>query len=123
MSALREVIERAKTEYCIAGKVAFLDLAPEDMETLIAAAERALAWEGATEATLGERGNEYRDLLELWVRWWNGPGRQGYRDPVIPPLTRTASALSCVACPGVSANEAAPQERCAACGRRFGGAK
>lgn len=32
--------------------------------------------------------------LEAWTRWWNGPGREGYRDPVIPPLTSTANALA-----------------------------
>ena len=30
------------------------------------------------------RAEQYRDVLELWTEWWNGPGRQGYRDPIIP---------------------------------------
>lgn len=60
------------------------------------------------------RGDEYRDLLELWTAWWNGPGRQGYRDPIIPPLTRTAEALACTLCAGESG-----EGRCAACGRRM----
>ena len=60
---------------------------------------------------------EYRDLLELWCKWWNGPGRQGYRDPVIPPLTRTAEALNCTICAGVYEHEGG---RCAACARDLG---
>jgi hypothetical protein len=59
------------------------------------------------------RCDEYRDLLELWVAWWNGPGRHGYRDPVIPPLARTADALACLACAGIRI-----EARCEACGRK-----
>ena len=58
----------------------------------------------------------YRDLLEQWVAWWNGPGRIGYRDPVIPPLTATAEALKCLACSGASTLPSG--EWCRACGRR-----
>lgn len=60
------------------------------------------------------RCDEYRDLLELWTEWWNGPGRQGYRDPIIPPITATGDALRCSLCAGESG-----EGRCAACGRRM----
>lgn len=60
------------------------------------------------------RCDEYRDLLETWAAWWNGPGRQGYRDPVIPPITATGDALRC----GICAGEDLGGERCAVCGRK-----
>jgi hypothetical protein len=66
------------------------------------------------------RCDEYRDLLETWVAWWNGPGRRSYHDDLLPPLTRTATALNCTVCAGVGTVEAGDQERCAACGHRFG---
>jgi hypothetical protein len=60
------------------------------------------------------RCDQYRDLLETWAAWWNGPGRQGYRDPIIPPITATGDALRCTICAG----EELSGERCMACGRR-----
>jgi hypothetical protein len=63
------------------------------------------------------RCDKYRDLLELWAEWWNGPGRNGYRYPVIPPITKTGEALSCSLCSGVE-----EKERCNVCGRKMGGA-
>ena len=63
------------------------------------------------------RCDEYRDLLELWVAWWNGPGRERFNGVVVPPLTRTAEALACSLCAGVMMDETC--ERCAACGRRL----
>lgn len=56
---------------------------------------------------------KYRDLLELWVAWWNGPGRRDYTGNVLPPLTKTGEALHCIACVGIRIDA-----RCAACGRK-----
>ena len=36
------------------------------------------------------RCDQYRDALELWTLWWNGPGRREYHDVVLPPLRKTA---------------------------------
>ena len=57
----------------------------------------------------------YRDALELWVSWWNGPGREDYRGVVLPPITLTGDLLQCRLCQGVIAEG----ERCAACDRRL----
>lgn len=60
------------------------------------------------------RCDEYRDLLEHWAKWWDGPGRENYpADFLLPPLEKTREALTCLACAGESLNG----ERCAACGR------
>jgi hypothetical protein len=61
--------------------------------------------------------HEYRDTLELWMQWWNGPGRENYNSPVIPPLMRTEVALTCTLCAGVEEMDGG---RCAACGREVG---
>jgi len=60
------------------------------------------------------KAEEYRDVLETWVKWWNGPGRENYHHFVVPPLTATAEAMKCIICQGV---EEADGGRCAACGR------
>ena len=62
---------------------------------------------------VGDRFYQYRDVIDGWVRWWNGPGRRGYRDPIIPPLTETSAAIACTLCvdPGPDF------DRCRACGR------
>lgn len=57
----------------------------------------------------------YRDILEIWVTWWNGPGRRDFRGSVLPPLTKTGEALSCIGCAGL--NTLPDGERCRACGR------
>ena len=59
--------------------------------------------------------NEYRDLLELWAKWWDGPGRDGYRNPIIPPISKTLNALNCMICIGVKEEG----ERCQVCGRKL----
>lgn len=58
------------------------------------------------------RCDQYRDLLERWSAWWNGPGREQFHGAVLPPLTDTAAALTCTVCVGTWA-----EGRCAACGR------
>ncbi len=63
---------------------------------------------------------EYRDLLELWTAWWNGPGRKDFMGDITPPLTRTAYALNCVICHGVDSKDT-EGERCQSCGRLIGG--
>lgn len=70
---------------------------------------------------MSEKGEgEYRDLLELWTSWWNGPGRRGYAGVVLPPLRVTAEALTCLLCKGVGATEAASgPERCQVCLRKM----
>ena len=60
------------------------------------------------------RCDDYRDLLEVWTQWWNGPGREGFKGFVLPPLTPTAEALNCTICAGV-----ATDHRCKACGRNL----
>ena len=59
------------------------------------------------------RCDTYRDLLETWADWWDGPGRRGYEGNCLPPITRTGEALACLICVGVEI-----EGRCAACGRR-----
>lgn len=66
------------------------------------------------------RGDQYRDLLEAWVQWWNHLGRYHYRHPGIPPLTATGDALRCTACAGVGPYEAENgPDRCQVCHRRL----
>ena len=57
---------------------------------------------------------EYRECLELWAKWWNGPGRRAYPfGHIRPPLTKTGEILHCTICAG-----ALPAgETCEACGR------
>jgi len=62
------------------------------------------------------RCDQYRDLLEAWAHWWDGPGRDRFNGHVLPPLSDTASALACMLCAG-----AHEHGRCAACGRQMGG--
>lgn len=57
------------------------------------------------------RAEIYRDLIELWVAWWNGPGRQYYVGQVLPPLTKTSDALVCLICKGIKDDAG----RCEAC--------
>lgn len=59
------------------------------------------------------KAEEYRDVLETWVNWWNGPGREGYRGFVVPPLSATNKVLYCIGCAGIYEDGA----RCKACGR------
>lgn len=59
------------------------------------------------------KAEEYRDVLETWVKWWNGPGREQYRGHILPPLTATAEALDCIGCAGIYEDGV----RCKACGR------
>lgn len=66
--------------------------------------------------TADNKFEEYRDLIELWVRWWDGPGRWNYTSMIVPPLTKTREALACIACCDLE-NEGA---RCMACGRFIG---
>jgi hypothetical protein len=61
--------------------------------------------------------DQYRDLLESWGNWWNGPGRRDYKGTVLPPLTRTSEALQCVFC--VDAVDDGENERCQVCGRKI----
>ena len=61
---------------------------------------------------------DYRDLLERWAAWWNGPGRHHYTYSVIPPITDTGKALNCTACHGISGMDEAGQ-RCQVCGREI----
>ncbi len=65
----------------------------------------------------GKPGEHYRDLLETWVAWWNGPGRRGYRGSITPPLSETAGALNCIFCADVGQEEAAESglDRCVIC--------
>ncbi len=64
------------------------------------------------------KAEEYRDVLETWVKWWDGPGHENYRHFVVPPLTATREALACTLCAGVDVNET-PPNRCQACGREI----
>ena len=57
---------------------------------------------------------EYRDALETWAEWWDGPGRQHYRHFVKPPISATQEALRCIGCAGP--DEPPPGERCKMCG-------
>jgi len=70
--------------------------------------------------------NEYRDLLDHWCKWWDGPGRENYKGNILPPLTRTREVMSCLGCVGVDKFEAShvdPDEngdvRCQCCGRKL----
>ncbi len=38
------------------------------------------------------RCDQYRDLLEAWAHWWDGPGRDRFNGHVLPPLSDTSSA-------------------------------
>lgn len=58
------------------------------------------------------RAHEYRDLLERWLAWWDGPGQKGFNGMVVPPLTVTLETLSCQICQGL-----VEEGRCEACGR------
>lgn len=63
------------------------------------------------------KGDEYRDVLELWCIWWDGPGRRSYAGNILPPLKRTREVMSCVVCAGVDIEEG----RCEVCGRAGAG--
>lgn len=60
------------------------------------------------------RADQYRDLLEHWAAWWNGPGREHYRFNLLPPVTATGEALNCSICAGEFG-----EGRCAVCGRKM----
>ena len=56
-----------------------------------------------------------RELLTLWAKWWNGPGRENYTGNIIPPITKTGEQLYCIICAG--GNDLPPGEECKSCGR------
>ena len=64
------------------------------------------------------RCDQYRDLLEHWAAWWNGPGREGYQHSsgLLPPIERTGGALSCTICAGITDED---EGRCQVCGRKI----
>ena len=53
---------------------------------------------------------QYRDLLELWAAWWDGPGRKHYEGYIVPPLRATRETLGCMVCCGIQTDD-----RCQAC--------
>jgi len=75
--------------------------------------ECSAKWYAPKEPTRCDR---YRDLLEAWAQWWDGPGRERFTGYGRPPLSDTASALACMLCAGIEDGG-----RCAACGRQMGG--
>jgi hypothetical protein len=64
------------------------------------------------------RCDQYRDLLEAWAEWWNNVGRYHYEWHLLPPITKTGEALSCLACHNAGPFEDGP-DRCQSCGRRL----
>jgi hypothetical protein len=56
-----------------------------------------------------------RELLWLWIDWWNGPGRRGYHGVVLPPLTATREQVKCLVCSGIDLGG----DYCRACERGF----
>ena len=62
-------------------------------------------------------GTDSRDraLLRRWVQWWDGPGREGYKGWLTPPLEATRIAFQCLACHGIDLEMEG--EHCRACGR------
>ena len=62
------------------------------------------------------RFEQYRDLLETWMKWWHGPAYDYgvHRLPVIPPVSNTEKALACNACANVHDPDGG---RCQLCGR------
>ena len=60
------------------------------------------------------RVEQYRDLIEVWINWWNGPGRRDYAGFVIPPIHRTEEILACSICSGTTGDG-----RCLVCLRQL----
>ena len=70
--------------------------------------------------TTETRADQYRDLLEGWAEWWNNVGRHHFGHYLIPPITETGEALSCLACKNVGTYEAeGGPSRCQVCRRRL----
>lgn len=76
---------------------------------------------------MGDRSkqDQQRDVLELWMKWWHGPGMVDVQqfsrstegvDPRVlrsAPVAETIAALACSICTGIMEDG----ERCACCGR------
>jgi len=56
-----------------------------------------------------------REVLWLWIDWWNGPGRRSYRGNILPPITVTSEHIKCLLCSGIDLKG----DYCRACERGY----
>ena len=55
------------------------------------------------------------EVLWLWIDWWNGPGRRGYKGHLLPPLNTTTEHVKCLACTNIDLEG----DYCRACERGY----